>query len=161
MSNQRLRDWSDSKLIVLVFLGTECPLVGKYAPELNKLEKEFKTLLETTNDKQSISVAATGAALGKLVAGANVPNADAVNGVLQGMDGVSLAITVAKDVQFQIGVNAKDEENAKKMAVAGNAGLQVITLLATQKAQQDEKLMPLVDIAKTLRIVTQNSVVVR
>src|SRR5438128_517897 len=31
----------DSKLVVLAFLGTECPLAKLYAPRLAALEKEF------------------------------------------------------------------------------------------------------------------------
>lgn len=42
LSNQGLRDWNDSKIIVLVFLGTECPLVKLYGPRLNELAEQFK-----------------------------------------------------------------------------------------------------------------------
>jgi hypothetical protein len=77
--------------------------------------------------------------------------------VLEGIDGFSLAITVAKDIQFQVGINAKDEENAKKMADFGNASLFFIRTVAAQKAKEDEKLAPIVDIAKTLRVTNQGS----
>lgn len=121
------------------------------------LKKEFKALLETTNSKQSMSFVATGAALAKMTEGAPIPNVDAANMVLQGIDGFSVAITVAKDIQFQLGINAKDEENAKKMAQIGNASLFFMRTLAAQKAKEDEKLAPIVDIAKTLRITSQGS----
>lgn len=37
-----LADWKDSKLIVVAFLGTECPLVKLYGPRLGKLAEDFK-----------------------------------------------------------------------------------------------------------------------
>ena len=37
-----LSDFEESKLVVLVFLGTECPLAKLYAPRLKKLANDFK-----------------------------------------------------------------------------------------------------------------------
>jgi peroxiredoxin len=37
-----LADFADSKAVVVVFLGTECPLAKLYAPRLVELAKEFK-----------------------------------------------------------------------------------------------------------------------
>jgi peroxiredoxin len=37
-----LSDFADSKLVVLVFLGTECPQAKLYAPRLNELAAEYK-----------------------------------------------------------------------------------------------------------------------
>ena len=42
---------------------------------------------------------------------------------LQNIDGLSGALTVTKDVQFQIGINARDEAGAKKMAQDGTGML--------------------------------------
>ncbi len=36
-----LADFSDSKLVVVAFLGTECPLAKLYAPRLEELSREF------------------------------------------------------------------------------------------------------------------------
>ncbi len=36
-----LKDWSDSKLVVVAFLGTECPLANLYAPRLSEMSKQF------------------------------------------------------------------------------------------------------------------------
>jgi peroxiredoxin/mono/diheme cytochrome c family protein len=36
-----LRDYADCKLVVIVFLGTDCPLVKLYAPRLAELSEEF------------------------------------------------------------------------------------------------------------------------
>lgn len=37
-----LADYKDSKIVVLAFLGTECPLVKLYGPRLAALEKQFQ-----------------------------------------------------------------------------------------------------------------------
>jgi peroxiredoxin len=37
-----LSDWSDAKLVVVAFLGTECPLANLYAPRLARLAKSWK-----------------------------------------------------------------------------------------------------------------------
>jgi peroxiredoxin len=37
----RLSDWRDRKLVVVVFLGVECPLARLYAPRLAALQREF------------------------------------------------------------------------------------------------------------------------
>jgi peroxiredoxin/mono/diheme cytochrome c family protein len=36
-----LSDWKDSKLVVLAFLGTQCPLAKAYAPRLEQLSQEY------------------------------------------------------------------------------------------------------------------------
>jgi hypothetical protein len=126
------------------------------------LKEGFKALLKTTSDKQSFSFAATGTALGKLIEEAPLPNAELAAGVLSNLDGLSAAITLTKDVQFQLGMNAKDAETAKKAVAAGSFALFTLKMLAEQKAKEDEKLQPLVDIARTLRIVAEgNNVVLR
>lgn len=38
---RNLDEWRDSKLVVLAFLGTECPLAKIYAPRLESLKEEF------------------------------------------------------------------------------------------------------------------------
>ncbi len=126
------------------------------------MKANFKSLLKTTSNKQSFSFAATGSALGKLIADAPIPNVDAAAGMLQGVDGISMAVTIGKDIQIQLGVNAADEETAKKTVAAGNFGLLTVRTLAAQKAKEDPNLQPLVDIAKTLRITSEgNNVLLR
>jgi peroxiredoxin len=41
-NEQSLSDYRDSKLLVLAFLGTECPLAKLYAPRLAKLAEEYE-----------------------------------------------------------------------------------------------------------------------
>src|SRR4051812_46084997 len=37
-----LQDWSDAKLVVIAFVGTECPLANLYQPKLAELAKKFE-----------------------------------------------------------------------------------------------------------------------
>jgi hypothetical protein len=132
--------------------------VGRVAgTKTSNLNKDYAVLLDTVNNKQSVSFVATGAALSKLTKDAPIPNGDAAAAVLQSIDGLSGAITVGKEVEFQIGVNAKDEATAKKMAQDGNGMLLGVKFLVGQQATKDERLAPLVDIAKTLRLDNQGS----
>jgi hypothetical protein len=126
-------------------------------PKKVSLKKEFAVLLDTVNDKQSISFAATGAALAKLIDNAPIPNGEAVSAALRDIDGLSGAVTAGKDLQFQLGVGAKDEAGAKKMAQDGTGMLLGVQFLVAQQAKKDEKFVPVVDIVKSLRITNQGS----
>ncbi len=119
------------------------------------LKKEFATLLETTNKKQSLSFAATGPALAKMLE--NAPNGEVAAQLIQNIDGLAGALTIAKDIQFQLAVNASDEATAKDLAQKGRAALGLLQTLVSVKAKEDEKLLPVVDIVKTLRITNQGS----
>ncbi|MCI0376949.1 MAG: hypothetical protein L0215_05040 [Gemmataceae bacterium] len=121
------------------------------------LKKEVRTLLETVNKKQSVSFVATGSALAKMMEGAPVPNAEIAGQALQSIEGLSGAITITREIQFQLGVNAKDEATAKNMATAGNVALLTVRSLVETRAKEDQKLAPVVDIVKTLRITSQGS----
>jgi hypothetical protein len=121
------------------------------------LKKEFAVLLDTVNDQQSVNFVATGAALAKVAQNEQVPNGQAAAMALQNIDGMSGALTVTKEVQFQIGINAHDEASAKKMAQDGTGMLLGAQFLMAQQAKKDDKLAPIVDIVKTLRITTQGS----
>jgi hypothetical protein len=72
------------------------------------------------------------------------------------------AVTIAKDIQFQLGVNAADEESAKKMAQGASFGLLFARGLVQQKVKEDEKLAPVMTIMNTLKATSQgNSVTIR
>jgi hypothetical protein len=121
------------------------------------LKKELTALLGTVSDKQSVTIVATGAGLTQLARAA--PVADAVKAAteLKSVDGLSGAITVGKEVQFQLGINAKDEASAKKMAIQGTGAILGVQLLANQYASKDERFAPVVDIVKTLRVTSQGN----
>jgi hypothetical protein len=114
----------------------------------------FKSLLQTTSTKQSISFVATSKILNKLAE--NNPNAGndqakMAMAALQQVDGFSAAITIEKNIDFQLGINAKDAETAQKFAGMANAGLLVAKAKVAEQAKQNEKLAPAVDVMNTLR----------
>jgi len=41
--DRSLLDWADAKIVVVAFLGTECPLANLYAPRLSKLAEDWKS----------------------------------------------------------------------------------------------------------------------
>ncbi|MBM4070194.1 MAG: hypothetical protein FJ271_14760 [Planctomycetes bacterium] len=125
----------------------------------SKLKKEVRSLLEATNGKQSISAVATGRAIAKLLENAQIPpqQAQMVGPVLKSIEGLSAAITITKDVQFQIGVGTKDAETAANLAKGATFGLTLVKGMLDQKAMEDAKLVPLVDIVKTLRVNARNN----
>jgi hypothetical protein len=120
--------------------------------EKGKLKKQIGDLLSTTSDKQSLSFVITGPALSRLADNPKIPNGAQVAPVLQALDGVSGAITIAKNINFQFAVGSKDEATTKNMVAQGNAGLLGLRLLVAQKAKENEALMPLVEVMNSLRV---------
>lgn len=130
----------------------------------SKLKKEVLALLKNTNTQQSFSAIATGQAIAKLLENANLPPKQAamVGPVLKSIEGLSAAVTITKDVQFQIGVGTKDAETAKNLVTGATFGLTFLKGILDQKAMEDAKLAPAAEIAKTLRVTAQgNSVIFR
>jgi hypothetical protein len=125
-----------------------------------RLKKDFSVLLNTVNDKQSFYVVATGPALAKLAENAPIPNAGGVINILQQVDGLSIAVTINKQVEIQLGLNATDDATAKKMSQDLNGALLGLQFLVNSRAQNDEKFALLVDVVKTLRITNQGSNIV-
>jgi len=114
----------------------------------------FKNLVQTTNNKQSISFVATGKIMNKLAEknpNAGNDQAKMLMAVLQQVDGFSAAVTIEKNIDFQLGVNAKDAETAQQFAAAANLGLQGVKATVAKQAKQNEKMEPLVDFMNTLK----------
>ncbi len=124
------------------------------------LPKGLQSLLPTINSKQSFSMAATGPALARIIQSTPVGNNDQANNVLRSIEGLSLALTLTKDLQFQLGIFATDKEAAENFAKMGNGGLIMARNLLAQKAKEEPKLAPAVEVAQTLRIVSQGTNVV-
>jgi len=122
------------------------------------LKPGLKTLLQAASETESISFAATGLALALLLDGSSIPNAETAAAALKSVDGLTGAVTLAKDVQFQVGIYARDDETAKKLAAAGGNALLTLRGLLKQKAKEDEKLLPAVGIVNTLRIRNQGPI---
>lgn len=117
----------------------------------------FKQVLETTNNKQSLSIVASGEGIAKMAENAPKQPGGDVAGMLQSIEGMSMSISLTKDITFQMAGNVKTEEDAKKMAAAANFGLIGVRGMVIQKAKEDAKLQPVADVANTIRITTQGS----
>jgi hypothetical protein len=115
------------------------------------LKKEVSTLLQGTNNKQSLNFVATGSALTKLASEAPGGAGQQAADLLKQINGVSGAITITKDVQLQVNVAAQTAEKAKEYATQAEQGLKIVSFLISNKASQDEKFQPLADAAGTLR----------
>jgi hypothetical protein len=126
------------------------------------MKASFKSLLNTTSSKQSFSFAATGSAISRLMADAPIPNVDAAAGMLENVDGISMAVTIAKDIGLQLGINTKDAETAKQASGMLNFGVLGLRTAAANKAKEDPNLQFLVDVAKTVRVTTEgNNILLR
>ena len=125
----------------------------------------MKELLKTVNDKQSISMVATSALLIKLSENnpnAGNPQAKGALDQLKKMEGFSAAITIQKDIDFQVGVNAKDDKTAKEFAALGNAGVTFGKAALKEKAKDNAQLMPVLEVLETIRITSEgNNLLVR
>lgn len=117
----------------------------------------FKSLTETVNNKQSISMVATSSIMLKLAdkAPQGNPQAQQVIDALKQLDGVSAAVTIAKNVDFLIGVNTKDADTASKYAGLGNILMGAAKAKVAEAAKNDAKLEPLVDIVNSIRVTSQ------
>jgi hypothetical protein len=133
-------------------------LDGRKSPNLKS--EVVKELLGTVSNKQTISIVATSEVLGKL--SENNPNAGnpqakvALDG-LKKIDGFSVAITIQKDIDFQVGVNAKDDKTAKEFANISNVGLGIAKAKLTEQAKDNAQLTPVLDVINTIRATTQGS----
>jgi hypothetical protein len=130
-------------------------LVRFDANEVGEPAKELKALLENTSTKQSVSAVATGNALATFFEHAKIPNAQGAAPVFKSINGLSLTITVARDVQFELGISTKDEKSVQMLLQQTNFVLLFVKGLAATKAKEDERFRPLIDICNTLRASAQ------
>lgn len=125
------------------------------------LKKEVKTMMETISTKQSINFVATGNALAKGIQNApNIPNPDAIAAALGQIDGLSGALTLTKEIEFQLAVNAKDAETAMKMAQGAQLVMGAVKAMAQKKAETDAKAQIAVDVLKTVRVTNMGANIV-
>ncbi len=123
-------------------------------------KQEFRKLLGTVSENQTMSFATTGAAIIRLLENAPVPNAEQVVTYLQQIDGLTASVTVEKNVGFQLAVMAKDAQTAETLAKMAKGGLSFVTAMAKKKAEEDEKAKIAVDVANSLRITSNGSNVI-
>jgi hypothetical protein len=124
------------------------------------LNKELKRLLENAGDVQSVGFAATGAELSHLMGGTDLPNPALAAATLKTVGAVAGGVTLGRDVRFQLNVTADSEDTAKKLAASAGSASLILRTLAQQQAKEDPKLLPLVEVVKTLRVTSQGPVIV-
>lgn len=125
------------------------------------LKKEFRALLDTTSPKQSLSFVATGNALTTAAKNApNIPNPDQVADALGEISGLSGTVTLAKDVDFQLTVGAKDAETAQQMSQLAQFSVGAFKAMVEKKADEDARAEIGADVLKTLKITSQANNVV-
>jgi len=126
----------------------------------SSLKAEVKGLMDTVNNKQSISVIATSAIIAKMAENAPEGAGDKVKiatAGLQQLEGVSLAITIEKNIDFLVGVNAKDNKTAADFAAKGNLAVGFAKLSVAEKAKQDEKFAMAMEVLNTIRLTSMGS----
>jgi hypothetical protein len=121
------------------------------------LKKEVRAALESVGDGQSVAFVATGPALARFVGGAGLPNAETAVAFLKTLDVVAGGVTLDKDIQFQLAVNAESEEAAKKLAESATSATRLLLTLARQTAETDGNYLPVVDVVKGLRFSSEGT----
>lgn len=116
------------------------------------LRKEIRQSLEAMGGEQSVAFVAGGTALARLVAGAGIPNTENAAAVLRMMDVVAGGVTLGQDIRFQLLVNAEGEPTAKTLAESAGSAVRILTTLARQTAEKDEKYLPVVEVVNALRV---------
>jgi len=133
-----------------------------------ELKKEVRELLKTTSPKQSFSFVATGKALSNLaekVAEHNQdPKAkqaiDMAAPVLKMIAGLSAAVTVGKNIEFQVGVGTQDKNAADVLSQQANGLIALGRGLVAQKAKEDPKSETALEVMKTLQASVEGTTVI-
>jgi hypothetical protein len=107
--------------------------------------KDFQALLEKMDPKQTVSLAAIGPALTRMMDDGIVKEA------LQKIDAIGGGVTLGDDIKIELVVGAKTVQEAKDLHKTVNdgitQGLAVVALLAVQ----NQDLAPVVDVLKTIK----------
>jgi hypothetical protein len=119
----------------------------------------LKALLDASDANQSFGVAASGPALAQLLHWASLPNAETAIAALKNGEGMSAGITLARDVQFHVAIHVREAEAAKQLADAGGNAVVNLGVLVQQKARDDARLIPAVEIVKGLKIESRGPVI--
>jgi hypothetical protein len=76
---------------------------------------------------------------------------------LKQMEGFSTAVTIDKDIDFQLGVNTMDNETATKYAGLGNILMGAAKLKVAEQAKKDAKFAAAVEVLNTIQIEAKSS----
>jgi len=128
--------------------------------EKSDFKAEFKSAVSAINSKQSISVAATSAALAKLADKAPEGAGDQARQAavfLKQLDGFSVAITIQKDIDFQVGVISKDAKQSMDFANLVNLAVGGFRAKVAEKAKDDEKAAAALSVLKSVTATASGS----
>lgn len=117
----------------------------------------FKQVLSTTNDQQSFVMVASAEGIAKMSQNAPKQPGGDFNAMLQSVEGMSLSLSVAKDINFQAAAATKAEDDAKKIASSINGLLAIGRGMIANQAKQDEKLQPVAEIMNSIRVTVMNA----
>jgi hypothetical protein len=118
---------------------------GRKKSELKS--KELKTLLGRIDGKQSIWAAVLGSTLEK----SPLATDDTAKDLIAKLTDANLGITIDKDLKAEVGITAKNTEDAKKLDEAINDNLnQAVGLLSILAGNQPE-IKPLLTLLKTIK----------
>lgn len=126
-------------------------LARRAGSKKSALKKEVRAALAAVGDRQSIAFVASGPALARVAGGAGLPNADKAVAFLKTLDVAAGGITLDKDIQFQLAVNAESEASAGKLAESANGSIRILLTLVRQTADRDARYRPVVDVVEGLR----------
>ncbi len=138
--------------------------LGQKEPDL---KKEVRDLLKTTSEQQSFNFVATGKAISNLAEKAAEHNpdphtkqvADAAAPVLKTLAGFTAAITVGKNINFQVGIGTKEKNAAEVLAKQINGLIMFGRGMVGASAQQDPKAQAAAEVMKTLQVSTEDTTV--
>jgi hypothetical protein len=120
----------------------------------------FKALIEAADKQQSIGIVATSKLLAKLAEKAPEGAGDqakAALGFLDQVEGFHLGVTIQKNIDLVVGLNAKDAETANKFQGTVKLVLAVAKQKLDEQAKMNENLAPAAEIVNSLQVSTNGS----
>jgi hypothetical protein len=115
-------------------------------------DKDFQALLETVDDRQTVSLAAVSAALSRSLPGAAPPGASDALGKITALGG---GLTLGEDVQLEVAVSAATVADAREFYNTADKGLKLaLGLLAALSQDPDANpgLELALEVVKSLRV---------
>jgi hypothetical protein len=132
------------------------------------LKKEMREVIAGVDPKASLYFAAMSDALIQAVQDglkdANVPNAGKVSDMAKDLkkklNALSGSITIGDDLKFQVALSTKEAKVAREMAQMVTMAQGVGILALNQAAQNNEQLMPLIEVVQNIRAAPKGTMVI-
>jgi hypothetical protein len=131
------------------------------------LKKEVRKLIEATTAKQSFSFAGTGPGLAKLAEflaeHAKEPQVQLLVPLavpfLKTLAGVNASITVTKEIEFQVGIDAREKKAAEDLSSKISGAILMVRGMTAQKAKDEPRAQLGLEVLKTLRTSVEGTIV--